>query len=203
MTCEQRDISTTQLETIFEFDPDRMSIRPTSRQRSVVQIAHGMTSNWDRSGYAVFERRNPSLLTELFETRSAWQTHLQRLQARSRSRQHHDIRRLLRSRKLSRYFAFEALKRSHRLSNANVETIRDLAKRFDPFRPVEGEAVVLRSVSYRPGHHRIVQDFGVLRRMHQFAVSDILRHLHPPARAAETVQRWDAEGPRGHRSSLA
>lgn len=131
------------------------------------------------SAYEAFRRAHPEFVEHIVVLRKEWNFRLQRLRDRSRSSQHHDIRRLLRISSFQTLFAFDALKRADRLRQANTQTVAMLANQFDPFSPVEDEKIILRSVTRGP-RPRLVQEFGPVRRMHQLAIDAVLRSLHPP-----------------------
>lgn len=148
------------------------------RQRRNEQLAHEQSSVAP-SGYHSFARANPDFIAEIGEISAEWQRWLERLRRRPKAAQHHDVRRMLRSRRMHSFFAFNALRKLRRLGGAQVADVHALASRFDPFSPVVGESVLTREVGTRP-RTRFVQDFGPVRRMHQFAIDHILRSLHPP-----------------------
>ncbi|WP_299296231.1 hypothetical protein [uncultured Erythrobacter sp.] len=118
-------------------------------------------------------------MQELAKLRLEWESRLRKLSARSRKGQHAEVRRLLRSRHLYPLFAFHALKAKGQLQRASPSSVLGLGNRFDPFNPVRDEPVTLLGHGGVGDTRRTVQDFGLRRRMHQYAVSRILRQLHP------------------------
>lgn len=148
------------------------------RQRRNDQLAH-VQGSAAPSGYHSFANANPDFIAEISAMSAEWQRWLERLRRRPKAAQHHDVRRMLRSRRMHIFFAFNALRKLRRLGGAEVADVHALASRFDPFSPVVGESVLTREVG-TPPRTRFVQDFGPVRRMHQFAIDHILRSLHPP-----------------------
>lgn len=132
--------------------------------------------------YELFSQRFPDFINYLQVLRKEWRSRLERLGRKTRTAQHHEVRKLIRSRHLFPLFAYEAIKRSRGLRNASPDTIGELAVQFDPFHPVENEDVLMDDVGSSQVKERLVHNFGRRRRMHQFAVSNILRHLHPHRR---------------------
>lgn len=130
--------------------------------------------------YELFSQQFPDFISQLQLLRKEWRSRLERLTHKTRTSQHHEVRKLIRSRHLFPLFAYEAIKRSRGLRNASPDTIDELAVQFDPFHPVENEGFATNNVGSSQVKERLVHNFGRRRRMHQYAVSNILHYLHPP-----------------------
>lgn len=114
----------------------------------------------------------------LSELRLYRDNELAKLAALRGPKQRDRIRKLLRCRRLALLYAYEAVRRVHRLQAATPASIRALADRCNPFSPSHEP---VQRLSVRKGmRDRFVQNFGPLKRMHQLLVADVLAKTHPP-----------------------
>ena len=150
-------------------------IRSTQLRRRPAPRVQPVLSDYERFAHA-----HPEFMSSLTLLRREWQNRLHRLAGRNPRSQRHEVRRLLRSNHLAPLFAFEAIKKGNRLRRAAPATVQRLAEAFNPFAPVRGEHVEFREIARSGAYNRLVHDFGPIRRMHQYAVSNILLNLHPP-----------------------
>jgi hypothetical protein len=137
--------------------------------------------NRPRLPFEHFRDHNPEFIQAVRENERRRRVALASLSAATTREKHALARRLLRDRGLHLVHAYHTIRKMGQLLTATSASITELAASCNAFVPVRGECVFTREVRKGSGH-RLVQDFGPRRRMHQALVADILRHLHPPRR---------------------
>ncbi|MEI6643962.1 MAG: reverse transcriptase domain-containing protein [Novosphingobium sp.] len=105
-------------------------------------------------------------------------TAMSRLSGMGRQQQRSEIRRLLSSRRLARYYAYQAVLRCGQIGNATPASIEAIADQCDPFAPCR-ERTTWRHVQ-KGGKVRLVQQFRPIKRMMQAFVADIISAIHSP-----------------------
>jgi hypothetical protein len=103
---------------------------------------------------------------------------MERLATLPRQRQRSEIRRLLSSRRLARYYAYRAVLKAGRIGTATPAWIEGIAAQCNPFAPCR-EHTTWHHVS-KSGKVRLVQNFYPVKRMMQAFVADIISAIHPP-----------------------
>lgn len=128
--------------------------------------------------YRDFAEAHPDFIREMAALGQYKVAAMQRLAAMPRQRQRSEIRRLLSSRRLARYYAYQAVLKCGQIGNATPASIDAIAEQCNPFAPCR-ERSTWRHVQ-KGGKLREVQQFRPIKRMMQSLVADIIRAIHPP-----------------------
>lgn len=151
-----------------------MTIIPTPRRPLPVMPLPARTP----LPYERFRASYPNFVEKIREGERYRKHVLASLGASAPRERHSMVRQVLRDRRLHLVYAYHTIRRLGQLGTATPASINALAIGCNVFVPTRGERVVTRAVSKGSGH-RLVQDFGPRRRMHQALVADVLRQLHP------------------------
>lgn len=130
------------------------------------------------TGFQAFREAHPSLVDEIKRLRAYRGREFARLGTLPGRDRHSLTRKLIRTPRLHRLYAYEGLRRAHQLGTATPERVTELAEQCNPLQPCfEGS----RSRYVGNGtHRRIVNVYGPAKRGRQMMVADLLRSLHPP-----------------------
>ena len=128
--------------------------------------------------YRDFAAAYPAFIVQMANHRRYKKTAMERLAILPRPQQRSEIRRLLSSRRLARYYAYQAVLKCGQIGDATPASIETIAEQCDPFAPCH-ERTTWREVT-KSGKVRLVQKFRPIKRMMQAFVADIIRQTHPP-----------------------
>jgi hypothetical protein len=128
--------------------------------------------------YQRFREAYPDFIREMATLGQYKATALARLAGLPRPRQRSEICRLLSSRRLARYYAYQAVLKCGQVGDATPASIDAIAAQCNPFAPCR-ERITWRHVQ-KGGKVRLVQQFRPIKRMMQGLVADIIRVIYPP-----------------------